>query len=149
MAEDTRHTAKLLAHYAINTTLLPLHAHNEGRVADHIVKRLVAGECGALVSDAGTPLVSDPGSMLTASCHGSGVKVVPVPGPCALVAALSAAGFSAKSFVFLGFLPSKSGARKAALLAVKQEMRTVVCYEAPHRLLAFLEDVLAVLGEDR
>ncbi|MEQ8232031.1 MAG: 16S rRNA (cytidine(1402)-2'-O)-methyltransferase [Gammaproteobacteria bacterium] len=150
LCEDTRHSRRLLEHCAIATPLEPLHEHNERRRAGELVARMVAqGAAFALVSDAGTPLISDPGYVLVASAHEAGIPVRVVPGPCALVAALSISGLPTDRFVFEGFLPSAAGARDARLGALAVETRTLVFYEAPHRLRATLQALLAVFGEAR
>lgn len=143
LAEDTRHSRRLLAHYAIERPLESLHEHNEHARAEGLVARMLAGERLALVSDAGTPLLSDPGRALTAQALAAGVRVSPLPGPSALAAALSVAGFAAERFVFEGFLPARGAARRARLAVLAGETRTLVFYEAPHRIA----DMLADLGE--
>ncbi len=148
-AEDTRQTSKLLQYYSIRRPLLALHAHNEANQSKRLVAKLQLGERGALVSDAGTPLVSDPGAVLVSACHDAGVKVVPVPGACAAVAALSAAGFGGGSFKFHGFLPPKQAARQDVLRTLANQECSVVFYEAPHRIEAMLADLVAVLGGER
>ena len=146
-AEDTRHSRPLLDHYGIRTPLLALHEHNEATQAARLVERLQHGEDVALISDAGTPAISDPGQRLVAAAHVAGVPVVPLPGPCAAIAALSASGLSSARFAFEGFLPAKAAARREALTALRDEPRTLIFYEAPHRLLALLDDVAAILGD--
>ena len=148
-AEDTRHSAGLLRHFSITTPLFPLHEHNEREASAEVVRRLQQGEDIALISDAGTPLISDPGFPLTRLAHEQGIRVVPVPGASALVAALSAAGLPTDRFVFEGFLPAKRGTRRNALEALVQERRTLAFYEAPHRLLECLEDLSEIFGEQR
>lgn len=148
-AEDTRHSARLLSHYGIATRCVPLHGHNETRVAPRLVARLLEGSAIALVSDAGTPLLSDPGFELVRAARAAGVAVVPVPGPSALLAALSVAGLPAERFVFEGFLPARSGARRHRLEALRDESRTLVLFEAPHRIEACLADLVDVFGPDR
>lgn len=145
-AEDTRHTRKLMQHFGIERPLLPLHDHNEAAQAGDVVARLQAGDSVALVSDAGTPLVSDPGFRLVRAAHAAGVQVSPIPGACAAIAALSAAGLPSDRFAFEGFLPAKSSARRARLQALKEESRTLVFYEAPHRILETLMDMEALFG---
>ena len=140
-AEDTRHSARLLEHLGINTPMVPCHDHNERSGSDALVQRLLAGEELALISDAGTPLVSDPGFHLVRQARAARVRVVPVPGACAAIAALSAAGLPSDRFAFEGFLPSRSGARAARLQELAGETRTLIFYEAPHRVL---ESVLAM-----
>lgn len=146
-AEDTRHSRPLLNHYGIRTPLLALHEHNEASQAPRLTERLRQGEDVALISDAGTPAISDPGQRLVAAAHAAGIEVVPVPGPCAAVAALCASGLPSARFAFEGFLPARASARRAALSALVQEPRTLVFYEAPHRLLALLDDVATVFGD--
>ena len=149
LAEDTRRSRQLLAHHAISRPLEALHEHNERARADTLVARMVAGERMALVSDAGTPLLSDPGCVLLARAHAAGVRVSPLPGPSALAAALSVAGFPADRFVFEGFLPPRAIARRERLCALAKEARTLVFYEAPHRLLKTLADLVEVFGAER
>ncbi len=147
--EDTRHTQKLLTHLAIQNRTISLHDHNERQRQQYIVELLSQGLAVALVSDAGTPLISDPGYHLVRYCKAEGFNVVPVPGACAAIAALSVAGLPTDKFVFEGFLPSKSGARIKALEQVKYEPRTIVFYDAPRRAIDTLTDVVATLGEER
>ena len=148
-AEDTRHTRQLLAHFGIGTPLLALHEHNEQQLAERLVARLLAGESLALVSDAGTPLVSDPGYRLVRAARAAGVKVSPVAGPSALVAALSVAGLPSDRFTFEGFLPAKASARRERLAALAGEPRTLVFYESSHRIEESLADLRAAFGDDR
>jgi 16S rRNA (cytidine1402-2'-O)-methyltransferase len=148
-AEDTRHTRQLLAHYGIERPLLALHEHNEDEVASKLVARLLGGDSLALVSDAGTPLVSDPGFRLVRAARAAGVRVSPLPGPCAFIAALSVAGLPSDRFVFEGFLPAKAGARRERLAQLVAEPRTLVFYESAHRIDAALEDFAAAFGGDR
>ena len=152
LAEDTRHTRQLLTACGIKRTegaLESLHEHNEAARVPVVVERLLGGTKVALVTDAGTPLVSDPGSVLVAAAAADGVEVVAVPGPCEAIAALSVAALPATRFVFEGFLPPKASARRRALEALASESRTLVFYEAPHRLVETLEDLAAALGADR
>jgi 16S rRNA (cytidine1402-2'-O)-methyltransferase len=144
--EDTRHTRKLLDHYGISKPLTSYHEHNEAARAQELVERLLAGASVALVSDAGMPLVSDPGYRVVAAAIAAGIAVIPIPGPSALVAALAASGLPTESFYFGGFLPAKSGQRVRALEALREHPSTLIFYEAPHRILAALADVEAVLG---
>jgi 16S rRNA (cytidine1402-2'-O)-methyltransferase len=146
-AEDTRRTARLLQHYSISTRTTSLHEHNERSKTPTLIARLLGGESVALVSDAGTPVVSDPGAHLVAAAHAAGIRVEPIPGPSALVAALSASGLAEKEFAFVGFPPHKSTARKTWLAALATEPRVLVMYEAPHRIRATLEDIMAALGD--
>ena len=148
-AEDTRHSRKLLNHFAIRTPLVSCHEHNEQQRQGELINRLLAGADLALISDAGTPAIADPGYRLVRACHAAGVRVVPVPGASALLAALSAAGEPTDRFVFEGFLPARATAREEVLLALRDEPRTVVCYETPHRLLASLAAIAAVWGRER
>lgn len=148
-AEDTRHTRQLLAAHGIATPLLALHEHNEASQAPALVARLARGESLALVSDAGTPLMSDPGFLLVRAARAAGLRVSPIPGACAAVAALSVAGLPAERFVFEGFLPAKPAARRARLAHLAAEPRTLVIYEAPHRLADTLADLLAACGAER
>jgi len=148
-AEDTRHSARLLQHYGITTPLAACHEHNERDEGSRFIRRLLAGEDVALVSDAGTPLISDPGYHLVRQARQAGIKVVPLPGACALIAALCAAGLPSDRFVFEGFLPAKQVARCARLEHLREEPRTLIFYEAPHRILDALSDLEAVFGADR
>ncbi len=148
-AEDTRHSRKLLAHYGIATPLTSCFTHNELRKAEQILARLRAGASVALVTDAGTPGISDPGYLLVRLCRDQGLPVAAVPGPSAVIAALSVAGQPVDRFVFEGFLPSRAGARKARLRDLGGDPRTLVFYEAPHRLTASLRDLEEVCGPER
>lgn len=148
-AEDTRHSRRLLDHYAIKSTLISYHEHNETERAGQLLERLRDGESIALISDAGTPAIADPGYRLVRRCRQAGVEVVAVPGPSAVVAALSISGLPTDSFSFIGFLPAKAQARRNTLLSLSEESRTTACYEAPHRLQACLRDIVDLLGEDR
>lgn len=148
-AEDTRHSKKLLNHLKINTPIISLHAHNEKDRIYLLLSHLTKGNDIALISDAGTPLISDPGHNIVYEARKRGFDVIPIPGPCALIAALSVAGLSASRFIFEGFLPTKPGERKVRLKALKDEMRTLVFYESPHRILTLIKDMQAVLGDDR
>jgi 16S rRNA (cytidine1402-2'-O)-methyltransferase len=144
--EDTRQTQKLLSHFDFQKRLLSYHEHNEITRAAEIVIELEQGAQVALVSDAGTPGISDPGHRLIALCLRHAIKVVPVPGPTAFVAALAASGMTADEFTFIGFLPSRPTERRKALRVLESEPRTLIFYEAPHRLLDTLEDALEILG---
>jgi len=146
-AEDTRRTAKLLAHYAIQKPMVSLHEHNERREAPRLIARLEAGESIALVSDAGTPGISDPGEHLVHMAREAGIRVSPIPGPSAIMAALSASGVPAAEFIFLGFPPRSGGARSAWFERLAGEFRTCVFFEAPHRILRTMDEVLESLGE--
>jgi len=144
--EDTRRTRKLLSHYQIHKPLISYHEHNEITRAPELVIELERGARVALVSDAGTPLISDPGQRLVTLCIRHRIPVVPVPGACASVAALAASGLAADEFLFLGFLPARGGERRRAVERLMTEKRTLVLYEAPHRLAATLGDLAALLG---
>lgn len=148
-AEDTRRTRQLLAHFGIERPLLALHEHNEEALAGKLVARLRDGASLALVSDAGTPLVSDPGYRLVRAAREAGIRTSPVPGACAFVAALSVAGLASDRFVFEGFLPAKAGARRERLAALASEPRTLVFYESSHRIADTLGDAVAALGGER
>lgn len=150
LCEDTRHSRPLLDHYAITTRTLALHEHNERQVAAGFIQRLQElGESCALISDAGTPLISDPGYVLVRSAAEAGVQVIAVPGPCALIAALSIAGLPTDRFVFEGFLPSAAGARANRLERLAGETRTMIFYEAPHRLMASVGSMVTAFGGTR
>ncbi|SDN21600.1 16S rRNA (cytidine(1402)-2'-O)-methyltransferase [Vreelandella arcis] len=138
-AEDTRHSARLLTHLGLNKPMLSLHEHNEARRVDTLDSYLAAGEDIALISDAGTPLISDPGFVLVRELRARNRHIVPIPGPCALITALSGAGLPTDRFVFAGFLPAKPGARRQALDAWKTREETLVFYESPHRIVHTLE----------
>ncbi len=148
-AEDTRHTRQLLSHFGLERPLLALHQHNEDAQAEQLVARLQSGESLALVSDAGTPLVSDPGFRLVRAAREAGVRVSPVPGACAAIAALSVAGIASDRFAFEGFLPAKSGARRERLARLAAESRTLIFYESAHRIEESLGDLVAAFGADR
>lgn len=145
--EDTRHTRKLLNHYGINTRTISYHEHNERERAAQLLKLIETGSDVAIVSDAGTPGISDPGYRLTQLAIEGGARVVPVPGPSALVAALVASGLPTDEFIFGGFLPAKSGARRARLKEIGSFPATLIFYEAPHRIAATLLDAHEILGE--
>jgi len=144
--EDTRHTGKLLGHYGVSKPLVSYHEHNERTRSEELLGELQAGKNVALVTDAGTPLVSDPGYRLVAGARKLGIPVSPVPGPGAFLAALSASGLATDSFVFLGFLPPKKNQRRKTLENWKAIASTLVCYEAPHRIAETLQDIADVLG---
>ena len=146
-AEDTRRTARLLQHYSISTRTTSLHAHNERTKTASLVARLTAGESIALVSDAGTPVISDPGAHLVAEAHRAGIPVQPVPGASAALAALSASGLARQEFLFVGFPPSRSKARQKWLASLANEPRVLILYEAPHRIRPTLEDMLQAFGD--
>ncbi len=147
--EDTRHTGKLLSAFSIKNKTLSLHDHNERQRQDQIAAMLQEGKSIALVSDAGTPLISDPGFHLVRHCRNLGLKVSPIPGACAAISALSVAGLPTDRFSFEGFLPSKSGARQASLNALVNEPRTMVFYDAPRRAIDTVQDIVTTLGGDR
>ncbi|WP_165680942.1 16S rRNA (cytidine(1402)-2'-O)-methyltransferase [Metapseudomonas otitidis] len=148
-AEDTRHSIRLLQHFGITTALAACHDHNEREQGGRFVARLLAGDDVALISDAGTPLISDPGYHLVRQVRAAGIEVVPVPGPSALIAALSAAGLPSDRFIFEGFLPAKAAARRGRLELLKEEPRTLIFYEAPHRVLESVQDMALLFGEAR
>lgn len=148
-AEDTRHSLPLLRQFAIPTKSISLHDHNERERADELLRRLQQGESIALISDAGTPLISDPGYFLVHEARQLGIKVVPIPGACAAIAALSASGLPTDKFVFEGFLPVKSRARQERLQHLVREARTMIFYESPRRVLEMLQDVQTIMGADR
>ena len=148
-AEDTRHTRQLLSHFGLERPLLALHQHNEDAQAEQLVARLQSGESLALVSDAGTPLVSDPGFRLVRAAREAGVRVSPVPGACAAIAALSVAGIASDRFAFEGFLPAKSGVRRERLARLAAESRTLIFYESAHRIEESLGDLVTAFGADR
>ncbi|MEW6765065.1 MAG: 16S rRNA (cytidine(1402)-2'-O)-methyltransferase [Pseudomonadota bacterium] len=148
-AEDTRHSRKLMQHFGITTPLTAMHAHNEQQRVEDLIERLRGGRNIALISDAGTPLVSDPGFPLVRAALQAGIRVSPIPGASAAMAALSVCGLPSDRFVFEGFLPARSSARKARLQALADETRTLIFYEAPHRLLESLRDMTEVLGAAR
>ncbi len=144
--EDTRHTRKLLDHYGISKPAISYHEHNEPARAAEIIERLESGDSVALVSDAGTPLISDPGYRVVAAAIAAGITVVPIPGPNAAVTALSASGLPTDAFRFCGFLPPKTSQRRKLLEQLKPEACTLIFYEAPHRIAESLEDIAAVMG---
>ena len=146
LAEDTRHTQGLLSHYQITTSLVPLHRFNEATATEWVIQKLVAGESLALVSDAGTPVISDPGARIIKQLQSQCLPVIPIPGACAAIAALSVSGLEGDRFVFEGFLPNKREARKNRLARLYGETRTLIFYEAPHRILATLDDMITVFG---
>jgi 16S rRNA (cytidine1402-2'-O)-methyltransferase len=147
--EDTRHTRKLLDRYGISRPMVSYHEHNEQPRAMELLADLQAGKNIALVSDAGTPLIADPGYRLVEQARRQGMTVIPVPGACAFIAALSASGLPTDSFLFHGFLPAKQGQRRKLLMELKSLPSTLVFYEAPHRILETLEDIASTLGERR
>ena len=149
LAEDTRHTKKLFDHYEIDSPLVAFHEHNENEKVDYILAQIGSGKSLALVSDAGTPLISDPGYNLVLEAKKNGISVVPIPGPSALIAALSSSGIECNNFTFFGFLPSKQTARLRLLKTKKSLNETIIFYESPKRILAALMDMLEVFGEKR
>ena len=149
VAEDTRHSRKLLQHYALQTPMTALHEHNERELAPQLVQQLVEGRSLAIISDAGTPLISDPGFNLVRLAREAGVPVVPVPGPSALICALSASGLPTDRFVFEGFLPARGTARKHRLEQLCRESRTLIFYESSHRIVESLQDMQALFGDRR
>lgn len=148
-AEDTRHSSRLLAHFDIKTPAIAYHDHSDDQRTEHILQRLLNGEHVALISDAGTPLVSDPGYRLVREARQSGIQVIPIPGACAMIAALSAAGLPSDRFAFEGFLPAKQTARCSVLQSLANETRTLIFYEAPHRILETLRDIAQIFGAER
>eukprot|EP00903_Cladosiphon_okamuranus_P007503 g7278.t1 len=148
-AEDTRHSGRLLSHLGIQKRMVALHDHNEKDRAAGILTELQAGRDVALISDAGTPLISDPGYVLVREARAAGHRVSPIPGPCALVAALSVAGLPTDRFLYVGFLPAKRSGRRASLDVLSSEVATLVFYESPHRILESVRDIADVLGPDR
>jgi 16S rRNA (cytidine1402-2'-O)-methyltransferase len=148
-AEDTRHSGRMLQSLAIDARLMALHDHNERDRTERVLQALEQGDDVALISDAGTPLISDPGFVLVREARRRGLKVSPVPGACAIVAALCAAGLPTDRFAFEGFLPSKKGARAAVLERLSAEPATLVFYESPHRILDSVEDIVAAMGASR
>jgi 16S rRNA (cytidine1402-2'-O)-methyltransferase len=145
-AEDTRHSRKLLSHYGISTRMTPYHDHNEQLKTDYLVEKLLEGQSIALITDAGTPCIADPGYRIVQSATAAGVRVVPIPGASAIAAAVSAAGLPTDRFCFEGFLSPRQSKRLTRLAELKDENRPVIFYEAPHRLISVLTDMLAILG---
>jgi 16S rRNA (cytidine1402-2'-O)-methyltransferase len=148
-AEDTRHSRPLLVHHNIDTPLIALHDHNERDAVDAIVRRMEAGDSVALISDAGTPLISDPGFRLVRAARAAGVRCIPVPGACAAIAALSVAGLPSDRFVFEGFLPPKAAARRSRLQELGGDARTLIFYESSHRVAESLADMRDIFGATR
>jgi len=149
LAEDTRHSKKLFSHYEIDTPLKAFHEHNEKKKTEKIIDEIAAGKSIAMISDAGTPLISDPGYHLVSKAKKVSLDVVPIPGPSALIAALSSSGLASNSFTFIGFLPSKPVARLKLLQTKINLDETIIFYESPKRILSTLEDMLVVFGENR
>lgn len=148
-AEDTRHSAGLLSHFGISKKLIAVHEHNEQQSAQTLLQRILAGENVALITDAGTPGISDPGAVVVDVLREQGVQIVPVPGASAVIAALSASGITQNGFVFVGFLPASGSQRRKQLEILKNQTSTLVFYEAPHRIVECIEDLSNVLGIDR
>ncbi|WP_028863317.1 16S rRNA (cytidine(1402)-2'-O)-methyltransferase [Psychromonas aquimarina] len=148
-AEDTRHSGKLLSHYQIKKPMFPLHDHNERQRGSVLIEKIKAGQSVALISDAGTPLISDPGYHLVNECREAGVDVVPIPGACAAVTALSAAGLPSDRFSFEGFLPAKEKGKQDKLKGLLEETRTMIFYESPRRIADTVQQIITILGGDR
>ncbi|MEO6801314.1 MAG: 16S rRNA (cytidine(1402)-2'-O)-methyltransferase [Rhodanobacter sp.] len=148
-AEDTRHSRPLLAHHNIATPLIALHEHNERDAVESVVRRLQSGDDVALISDAGTPLISDPGFRLVRAARAAGIRCIPVPGACAAISALSVAGLPSDRFVFEGFLPAKAAARRGRLRELADDTRTIIFYESSHRVADSLADMRDVFGANR
>lgn len=148
-AEDTRQSAPLLKHYNITTPLTAVHDHNEDHKINSMIEKLQNGENIALISDAGTPLISDPGFRLVRAAQQAGIRVTPIPGACAAIAALSSVGLPSDRFLFVGFLPSKASQRQGQLEQLKDHSETLIIYEAPHRIVDCLSDIQAIFGADR
>lgn len=148
-AEDTRHSKTLLERFAIKTKVKAYHEHNEEQFTSKLIQQIVDGESIALISDAGTPLINDPGYKLVTAAHDNGIKVVPVPGPSAIITALSACGLPTNKFIFEGYLPAKKEARKKCLKELVSESRTLIFYEAPHRIRDSIQDMHDVFGSER
>lgn len=148
-AEDTRHSKTLLERFAIKTKMTAYHEHNEEKVSQQLIQQLKEGQSTALISDAGTPLINDPGYRLVAAAHDHDIQVVPIPGPSAIITALSASGLPTNKFIFEGYLPAKSEARKTGLNELKDELRTLVFYEAPHRIVDSVKIMQEIFGAER
>jgi len=148
-AEDTRHSRKLLSHYGISTKCTALHEHNEQKAHSQLLDFIKQGHCVALISDAGTPLISDPGYILVQQAVAAGIRVIPIPGPSALISALSVSGLPSDKFTFYGFLPAKQVSRVETLQSVRELEPTSIFYESPHRIVTCLENMLQVFGPDR
>ena len=149
LAEDTRHSRPMLKRYNINTRLQSYHDHNERAKTPRLIKRLLQQQSLALICDAGTPLICDPGYHITVSAHEAGIRVIPIPGPSALTTALSASGFTANQFIFAGYPPAKQIARRQWMQKLANDTRTLVFYETPHRIGACLQDAVRCFGEQR
>ncbi|MEC7119765.1 MAG: 16S rRNA (cytidine(1402)-2'-O)-methyltransferase [Pseudomonadota bacterium] len=148
-AEDTRHAARLLSTYLITTPVTACHDHNENFKLTQLIDKLQHGQSIALISDAGTPLISDPGYRLVRAAHEANIRVIPIPGACAAIAALSASGLPSDRFSFEGFLPAKSHARQQTLTTLQADPRTLIFYEAPHRIIESLQDMVGIFGSTR
>lgn len=148
-AEDTRHSKTLLERFAIKTKVKAYHEHNEAKLTSQLIQKIVDGASIALISDAGTPLINDPGYKLVAAAHDNGIKVIPIPGPSAVITALSASGLPTSKFIFEGYLPAKTEARKKFLQELVVESRTLVFYEAPHRIRESIQDMQEIFGSER
>lgn len=148
-AEDTRQSLPLLKHYQIDTPLTACHDHNESQKTQQLIDKLLAGDDIALISDAGTPLISDPGFKLVRSAQQQGIRVIPIAGACAAIAGLSAVGLPSDKFSFQGFLPAKSSQRQKQLVELKRETQTLIFYEAPHRIVDCLTDMVDIFGQQR
>ena len=149
LAEDTRHSKKLFAHYEIHSALRAFHEHNESEIVNGIINEIHSGKSIALISDAGTPLISDPGFKLVSQAKKSGIEVTPIPGPSAVIAALSSSGIASSSFAFFGFLPTKKPSRLKLLKSKRSLNETIIFYESPKRILSTMEDMLEVFGANR
>ena len=148
-AEDTRHSKTLLERFGIKTKVTAYHEHNEEKVTQQLIEQIQKGESIALISDAGTPLINGPGYKLVVAAHDNKIQVVPIPGPSAIITALSASGLPTNKFIYEGYLPAKNKARKTRLKELKNESRTIVFYEAPHRIIESLKIMQEILGEKR
>ena len=148
-AEDTRHSKTLLERFGIKTKVTAYHEHNEEKVTQQLIEQIQKGESIALISDAGTPLINDPGYKLVVAAHDNQIQVVPIPGPSAIITALSACGLPTNKFIYEGYLPAKNKARETRLKELKNESRTIVFYEAPHRIVESLRIMQEILGEQR
>lgn len=148
-AEDTRHSKTLLGRFAISTKVCAYHEHNEEQLTPQLIEKLIDGQSIALISDAGTPLINDPGYKLVAAAHDNSIQVIPIPGPSAVITALAASGLPTNKFVFEGYLPAKTEARKKCLQELTSESRTLIFYEAPHRILELIQDMHEIFGSER
>jgi 16S rRNA (cytidine1402-2'-O)-methyltransferase len=148
-AEDTRHSKTLLERFGIKTKICAYHEHNEEKISQQLIQQILDGESIALISDAGTPLINDPGYKLVVTAHNNNIKVVPIPGPSAIITALSASGLPTNKFTFEGYLPAKSEARKKCLQELMSESRTLVFYEAPHRIVESIKIMQEIFGAER